>query len=138
MKRFPRHNCSAADQNEYLKKHGLWNRIIAIPDYLDELRINTKKYKRRISNEQICIVVAVDDEKNLIAKLVSVGRLEIADAKKLLSGCFDNDSTLITDSHSAYPVLANSENILNTFKSKPTNIPKADIISQTSMEFIHR
>lgn len=121
-----------------MKKHGLWNRIIAIPDYLDELRINTKKYKRRISNEQICIVVAVDDEKNLIAKLVSVGRLEIADAKKLLSGCFDNDSTLITDSHSAYPVLANSENILNTFKSKPTNIPKADIISQTSMEFIHR
>lgn len=47
----------------------------------------------------------------MITKPVFVGRLETADAKKLLSGCFDNDSTLITDSHLAYPVLANSENI---------------------------
>lgn len=34
LKRFPRHNCSSADQDEYLKKHGLWERVIAIPDYL--------------------------------------------------------------------------------------------------------
>lgn len=111
LKRFPRHNCSSADQDEYLKKHGLWGRVISIPGYLEELRENTKRYKRGISNEQACIVVAVDDEKNLIAKPVSVGRLETADAKKLLSGHFDNNSTLITDSHSAYPVLASNENI---------------------------
>lgn len=55
--------------------------------------------------------MAVDDEKNLIAKPVSVGRLETTDAKKLLSGHFDNGSTLITDSHSAYPSLADSEQI---------------------------
>ena len=36
--------------------------------------------------EQACIVVAADDEKNLIAKPVSVGRLETEDVKKLLSG----------------------------------------------------
>ncbi|MCI9505900.1 MAG: IS1595 family transposase [Oscillospiraceae bacterium] len=111
LKRFPRHNCSSEDQDKYLKKHDLWNRVIAIPGYLEELRENTKRYKRGISNEQACIVVAVDDEKNLIAKPVSVGRLETADAKKLLSGHFDNGSTLITDSHSAYPVLAKSEKI---------------------------
>lgn len=111
LKRFPRHNCSSADQDEYLKKHGLWERVTSIPGYLEELRENTKKYKRGISNEQACIVVAVDDEKNLIAKPVSVGRLETTDAKKLLSGHFDNGSTLVTDSHSAYPVLAKSEKI---------------------------
>ena len=85
--------------------------IISIPGYLKELRENTKRYKRGISNEQACIVVAADDEKNLIAKPVSVGRLETEDVKKLLSGHFDSDSTLITDSHSAYPILAKSENI---------------------------
>ena len=37
--------------------------------------------------------------------------LETEDVKKLLSGHFDSDSTLITDSHSAYPILAKSENI---------------------------
>ena len=47
----------------------------------------------------------------IIAKPVSVGRLETEDVKKLLSGHFDSDSTLITDSHSAYPILAKSENI---------------------------
>ena len=97
LKRFPRHNCSNADQEEYLKKHGLWTRVISIPGYLKELRENTKRYKRGISNEQACIVVAADDEKNLIAKPVSVGRLETEDVKKLLSGHFDSDSTLITD-----------------------------------------
>lgn len=111
LKRFPRHNCSNADQEEYLKKHGLWTRVISIPGYLKELRENTKRYKRGISNEHACIVVAADDEKNLIAKPVSVGRLETEDVKKLLSGHFDSDSTLITDSHSAYPILAKSENI---------------------------
>lgn len=111
LRRFPRHNCTIAEQNEYLKKNGLWERVTAIPGYLDELRYNTKRYKRGISNDQACIVVAVDDRRNLIAKPVSVGRLEAADAQKLLSGHFDKDSTMITDSHPAYPSLANSENI---------------------------
>lgn len=50
------------EQDEYLKKHGLWEQVTAIPGYLQELRDNTKTYKRGISNEQVCIVVAVDDE----------------------------------------------------------------------------
>ena len=111
LKRFPRHNCSYEDQDEYLKKHGLWEKVIAIPGYLDKLRENTKRYRRGISNEHVCIVVAVDDEKNIIAKPVSVGRLEAPDAQKLLSGHFDKGSTLITDNHSAYPALASSEDI---------------------------
>ena len=65
LRRFSRHNCSSADQDEYLKKHGLRDRVMAIPGYLEELRENTKRDKRGISNEQACIVVSADDEKNL-------------------------------------------------------------------------
>lgn len=111
LKRFPRHHSSIAEQDEYLKKHGLWERVIAIPGYLDELRHNTKYHPPGINNQEVCIVVAVDDEKNLIAKPVSVGRLSSADAKNLLSGHFDKDSTLIVDALSSYPSLAKTENI---------------------------
>ena len=62
LRRFPRHNMTMTEQDEYLKKHGLWEQVTAIPGYLQELRDNTKTYKRGISNEQVCIVVAVDDE----------------------------------------------------------------------------
>lgn len=111
LKRFPRHNMTMAEQDEYLKKHGLWEKVTAIPGYLQELRDNTKVRKRGISNDQVCIVVAVDDERQIIAKPVSVGRLESTDAHKLLAGRFDDNTTLVTDSHGSYPSLAKSENI---------------------------
>jgi len=111
LRRFPRHNMTVEEQNEYLKKHGMWEQVIAIPEYLQELRDNTKNYKRGISNEQVCIVVAVDTEKQIIAKPVSVGRLETLDAKRLLGGRFSRGTTLVTDSHGAYPTLAKWENV---------------------------
>lgn len=111
LRRFPRHNMTMAEQNEYLMKHGLWEQVAAIPGYLQELRDNTKTYKRGISNEQVCIVVAVDDERQIIAKPVSVGRLEVRDAQKLLGGRLSGNTTLVTDSHGAYPSLAKQEQI---------------------------
>lgn len=111
LHRFPRHNMTKEQQDNYLKDNGLWERVNAIPGYLQELRDNTKVRKRGISNEQVCIVVAVDDEQQIIAKPVSIGRLETADAQKLLGGHFSKNTTLVTDSHSAYPALANSEAI---------------------------
>ena len=102
LRRFPRHNMTMTEQDEYLKKHGLWEQVTAIPGYLQELRDNTKTYKRGISNEQVCIIVAVDDEQRIIAKPVSVGRLETTDAQKLLSGRFGRNTTFVTDSHGAY------------------------------------
>ena len=75
------------------------------------MRDNTKTYKRGISNEQVCIVVAVDDEQRIIAKPVSVGRLETTDAQKLLSGQFGKNTTLVADSHGAYPTLAKQERV---------------------------
>lgn len=111
LKRFPRHNMTVEEQNDYLKRHGLWEQVLAVPGFLQELRDNTKAHKRGISNEQVCIVVAVDTEKQIIAKPLSVGRLETSDAQKLLGGRFSRGSTLITDSHGAYPTLAKRENV---------------------------
>ena len=111
LKRFPRHNMTMAEQDEYLRKHRLWEQVRAIPGFLQELRDNTKNYKRGISNEQVCIVVAVDTEKQMIAKPVSVGRLETTDAQRLLGGRFTKGTTLVTDSHGAYPTLARSEKV---------------------------
>lgn len=87
-----------AEQDEYLKKHGLWEQVLAIPGYLQELRDSAKSYKRGISNEQVCTVVAVDTEKQIIAKPISVGRLETLDAQKLSGGRFSHGSTLVTGS----------------------------------------
>lgn len=111
LRRFPRHNMTMAEQDEYLKVNGLWEQVTAIPGFLQELRDNTKAHKRGISNEQVCIVVAVDTEKQIIAKPVSVGRLETTDAQKLLGGRFSNGTKLVTDSHGAYPSLAKSEKV---------------------------
>ena len=80
------------EQDEYLKKHSLWEQVTTIPGYLQELRDNTKTYKRGISNEQVCIMVAVDDKQRIIVKPVSVGRLETMDAQKLLSGRFGRNT----------------------------------------------
>lgn len=111
LKRFPRHNMTAAEQNEYLMVNGLWEKVTAIPGYLQELRDNTRTYRRGISNEQVCIVVAVDEERQIIAKPLSVGRLESADAQKLFAGRFSGSSTLVTDSHSSYPSVAKLESV---------------------------
>ena len=99
------------EQNEDLRIHGLWEQVAAISGYLQELRDNTKTYKRGISNEQVCIVVAVDDEREIIVKPVSVSRLEASDAQKLLGGRLQGNTTLVTESHGAYPTLARQEQL---------------------------
>ncbi len=113
------------EQDEYLKKHGLWAQVTAIPGYLQELRDNTKTYKRGISNEQVCIVVAVDDERRIIAKPVSVGRLETTDAQKLLAGRFGKNTIFVTDSHGAYPNLVKPERVRHVQipSGEPSNGP---------------
>ena len=40
LKRFPRHNMTMTEQDEYLKVNGLWEQVIAIPGFLQELRDN--------------------------------------------------------------------------------------------------
>lgn len=114
-----------------MEKFFLWNRYTGA-------KFPIVRYKRGISNEQSGIFIAIDDEKNLTAKPISVGRLETTDAKKLLSGYFEDGSTLITDSHSAYIQSWLIVKPSGTFKLKPTDTPKVDTILQMSMEFIHR
>ena len=118
LKRFPRHNMTATEQDEYLRVNGLWEQVTAIPGFLQELRDNTKS-KPGTSNEQVCIMVAVDAEKQIIAKPVSVGRLATNDAQKLLGGRFSQGATLVTDSHTAYPSFAKHEKVAHVqIKSK--------------------
>ena len=64
--------CPLQEQNDYLKKHGLWEQVLAVPGFLQELRDNTKAHKRGISNEQVRIVVAVDTEKQMARYYTSV------------------------------------------------------------------
>lgn len=56
-------------------------------------------------------MVAFDDEQQIIAKPVSIGRLETTDAQKLLSGRFGRNTTFDTDSHGSYPALAKQEKV---------------------------
>lgn len=111
LKRFPRHNMSNGEQDEYLMKHGLWEQVSEIPGYLQELRDNTRKHKHGISNDQTCILVTIDQHDQIIAKSVSVGRLEKEDASKILTGRLGNEVIFITDSHSSYPKIAKEEGV---------------------------
>ncbi len=111
LRRFPRHNYTQAEQIEYLRKHGLYDRVMAVPGFFEQLRYNTKNYKRGISNEQVCIIVAVDDDRKIIAKPVSVGRLDSVDARNLLSKHLGKSAILVTDSHSSYPVVAQDADV---------------------------
>lgn len=111
LRRFPRHNYSHEEQIEYLQKHNLYERVMAIPGYLDELRHNTKHIPSGISKQQVCIVVAVDENRNLVAKPVSVGELESKEVRKLLSGHFRDGSTFVTDDKKAYCTLSKKNNI---------------------------
>lgn len=111
LRRFPRHNYTKAEQIEYLRKHGLYDRVMKVPGFFEQLRFNTKNYKRGISNQQVCIVVAVDDDRKLIAKPVSVGRLDSVDARNLLSKHLGKGAILVTDSHASYPVVAQDADV---------------------------
>ena len=111
QKRFPRHNMSYEEQEKYLQKHGLWEQVMAIPGFLDELRSNTKTRKPGISNDQVCISVTVDEDRNIIAKPVSVGRFDYLDAKKIFNGRFEKKALLVTDSHATYPTIAKEAEI---------------------------
>ena len=83
---------------------------MAIPGYFEELQENAKSYRRGISNDQLCTVVAVDDDRNILAMPTNIGRMDKEDLGDLLTKHLDRRSTLITDSHSSYPPIAEAAN----------------------------
>lgn len=110
QRRFPRTHMTIAEQIEYLRKHGLYDRVMCIPGYFEELCENTKSYRRGISNDQLCTVVAVDDDRNILAVPTNIGRMGKDDLGGLLTKHIDRHSTLITDSHQSYPSIAEAAN----------------------------
>jgi len=110
QRRFTRTHMTVAERVEYLHKHGLYDRVMAIPGYFEELQENAKSYRRGISNDQLCTVVAVDDDRNILAMPTNIGRMDKEDLGDLLTKHLDRRSTLITDSHSSYPPIAEAAN----------------------------
>lgn len=57
---------------------------------------------RGISREQVCVLCAVDRIGNIMAELVTNGRMKCDDLERMFDGCIDEESILCTDSHASY------------------------------------
>ena len=55
--------------------------------------------KRDISNEQICVAIAIDRNNNIILEMVCKGRVGYKDLERLYGGHIDNEAIICTDSH---------------------------------------
>ena len=65
LRRMPRHNRNYYEKVEYLQQAGLYDKLKRDePDYLQQLLEEEPKMKRGISNEQICILTLVDENKH--------------------------------------------------------------------------
>ncbi|MBQ0143199.1 MAG: IS1 family transposase [Prevotellaceae bacterium] len=111
LERFPNHHSSREERKEYLIKNGLLSRVEAIPGYFDLLCENTDKRSKGISMDQVCTLVGVDEHGQLLVDAVSVGGLESEDALESLTGRFNSNVLMITDSHGTYPFVAEMENV---------------------------
>lgn len=112
LNRMPRHNRSRKEKLEYLSKAGYANIEL---DGMDEdapserkisqelnLLTSEEKRKRGISNQQVCILTCIDRGNNLYLSPTCVGRVTAKHIGDHLDGRFEEDSILVTDSHSVY------------------------------------
>lgn len=109
--RLPRHHRTYEEKMEYLRNSGLWEDLKDNPLRVQELIDNSDTYLRGISKDQTCILTCKDRSGDLYINPVCIGRLEIDDVKKNLTGKFAPDAIMVTDSHNAYPEFAKSEHI---------------------------
>lgn len=70
-----------------------------------------EKRKRGISNEQVCVLTAVDKLENSYLAPSCIGRIEPKHLEQHWSGKFAADSILVTDSLRAYRTFANNNKI---------------------------
>lgn len=74
--------------------------------------------KRGISQNQVCVVSAIDRTGNIIIELACKGRIRHADLERLFNNRIDDDSILCADSHRSYIKFANNLGIeLHQIKS---------------------
>ena len=70
-----------------------------------------EKRKRGISNEQVCVITAVDKLQNAYLAPTCLGKIEPKHLELHLGGRFAEDSILVTDSLRAYRTFANNNKI---------------------------
>lgn len=66
-----------------------------------------EKRRRGISNDQICVVCAIDRIGNIITELTCKGRIKHTDLERLFRNRIEDDSILCTDSLKSYTKFAN-------------------------------
>lgn len=61
-----------------------------------------EKRKRGISQEQVCVLCAIDRVGNILTELICKGRMKHTDLERLFTGRIEDESILCTDSHKSY------------------------------------
>lgn len=126
LKRMPRHHRNRDEKYEYVVEAGYevsevedmegFSEDDTIPSALavsKELNGLNKEEKRKrgISNEQVCVLTAVDKLENSYLAPSCIGRIEPKHLEQHWSGKFAEDSILVTDSLRAYRTFANNNKI---------------------------
>ena len=62
----------------------------------------TEKRKRGISNEQVCVLCAMDRVGNIVTELICKGRMKHTDLERLFRDRIDDEAIFCTDSHKSY------------------------------------
>ena len=126
MKRMPRHHRNRAEKFEYIEQAGY--EVAEVKDmdgFYDDETIPSnlslskelngldkeEKRKRGISNEQVCVITAVDKLQNAYISPTCLGKIEPKHLEQHLGGRFAEDSILVTDSLRAYRTFANNNKI---------------------------
>lgn len=70
-----------------------------------------EKRKRGISNQQVCVMCAMDRMGNIVAEPICKGRMKHTDLERLFKNRIDKKSILCTDSHKSYIQFAKDKGI---------------------------
>lgn len=111
LDRMPRHHRTREEKIDYLRKAGYLSQLQNDPVRLNHLLTSSDTYKRGISNDQTCILTCKDRSGDAIMDTACIGRLETRDVTRLLSGKFEDDAILVTDSHPSYPKFAREDRV---------------------------
>lgn len=126
LQRMPRHHRNRADKYEYVEQAGYEVKDVEDMDGFQNddtipsgLKISKElngldkeaRRKRGISNEQVCVLTAVDKAENTYLSPSCLGKIEPRHLEQQWGGRFAEDSILVTDSLRAYKTFANHNKV---------------------------
>jgi len=103
--------------------------------------------KQGTSNDKVAVLLTCDRKQHKDLKVVKRGRLRKIDIQKILSGKFDKDSVLCTDSHRSFSAFTKDENIQHEkinarkkqyVKNKIYHVQNANQTASSLKEWIRR